>query len=357
MLLLTSVVVPLSQTGARADGFDQQIAALQAQADSLAQGIGQDEQQSSAASQQAATVAQSLAQTQAQTASAQQHLDAANAALQHTTAQLQDTQAELAADRQQLGQMVVNMYQIRANGSVTRALVDSKSFVDAMAMITSVNQVSSRVKALVIDVQQREQQLAALQAQQQSEYQQAAAAVATLQALAAQQAAQQQQLQLEAAAMGGQAAAMTQQLQSIEVQLNRLQATKAMLAAVRVLGAALPPFAFGPRTDYFPWGQCTWYVASLRDVTWDGDAWRWAATAAAQGMPEGAAPQPGSIVVWAPGGGGSSNLGHVAYVEAVTGPHTFIVDEANVFGLGVVDQRVVNTLDGIETFIYAKPPS
>lgn len=351
-MVLLSTVLPLSQTGARADGLDQQIASLQAQADTLAQQIGQAEQQSSTASEQAAAVAQALMQTQAQTASAQQHLDAVNAALQQTTTQLQETQAQLAADRQQLGQLVVNMYQIRANGSVTRALVDSRSFVDAVTMITSVNQVSDRVKALVTDVQQREQQLAALQAQQQSEYQQATQAVATLQGLAAQQSAQQQLLQQQAGALSGQAAAMAQQLQSVDLQLNRLQATKAMIGAARVLGAALPPFAFGPRTDYFPWGQCTWYVASQRDVTWDGDAWQWAATAAAKGMPEGPDPKAGSIVVWAPGGA-YSNIGHVAYVEAVTGPHTFIVDEANVFGLGVVDQRVVDTLAGVEAFIYS----
>lgn len=355
-MVLAVAVIPTPQRSVRADGFDDQIAALQTQADSLSQQISSLEQQSSSASEQAALVAQAITQTQAQRASAQQHLDAVNAELQATTARLLQTEAELAADRDQLGGLVVNMYKIRSDGSVAKALVDSQSFVDAMATITSVSQVSDKVKTLVTDVQSREHRLAALQAQQQSEYQQATQAVAALQALAAQQDAEQQQLQQQAGSLSGQAATMAQQLQGIEQKIEQLRAQQgaaraSALGAVRILGGALPPFANGARTDDFPWGQCTWYVASQRDVKWNGDAWAWAATASAAGMHEGLTPQPGSIVVWAPGGAYSS-VGHVAYVVQVNGPNTFIVDEANVFGLGVVDQRLVTTLAGVEAFVY-----
>lgn len=355
-MVTAATVIPAMQTGVHADSYDTQIAALQAQADSLSQQISTLEQQSSSASEQAASVAQALAQTQAQTASAQQHLEAVNAQLQATSAQLQQTQAELAADRQQLEQLVVNMYKVQSDGSVTKALVDSQSFVDAMATITSVSQVSDKVKTLIGDVQTRERQLAALQAQQEVEYQQATEAVATLQSLGAQQNAQQQELQQEAGALSGQAATMAQQLQGIEQKIAQLRAAQAAarasaLSATKVLGGALPPFANGARSDYFPWGQCTWYVASQRDVTWDGDAWQWAGTAAAAGMSEGMTPQVGSIVVWAPGGA-YSGVGHVAYVVQVNGPRTFIVDEANDLGLGVVDRRLITTLAGVEAFIY-----
>ncbi len=117
------------------------------------------------------------------------------------------------------------------------------------------------------------------------------------------------------------------------------------------IDGALPPFAYGPRVDDFPWGQCTWYVASLRDVTWGGDAWEWLIAAAARGKQEGIIPRVGAIVVFGPGNG-YSPLGHVAYVESVVNPTSFIVDEANVDGLGIVDQRLISSLTDVEGFIY-----
>jgi surface antigen len=113
----------------------------------------------------------------------------------------------------------------------------------------------------------------------------------------------------------------------------------------------LRPFAFGPRFDDYPWGQCTWYVASLRNVYWSGNAWEWAYTARAAGRPEGMTPRVGSMVVFGPGNG-YSQFGHVAYVVAVQGSGSFTVDEANMLGLGVVDQRHIGSLHDVEAFIY-----
>lgn len=356
-MTITAVLSPLAQQSSRADVFDDQISALQGTAGSLTQQIGAAQQGSSAATQQAAAVAQQLTQTQAQAAVAQHQLDDANARLAATTASLVATQAQLASDKQQLADIVVTLYRIRADGSVTRAIVDSKSFADTMATITSVSQVSDRMKTLVGDVQSREQQLVALQAQQHVEYQQAAQAVASLQALAAQQAVLEQELQAEAAAFSGQAATLAGQLQGVEGKITQVRAAQAAARAAaaagsaHILNGAIPPFANGARDDYFPWGQCTWYVASLRDVTWNGDAWQWAGTAAAQGMSEGMQPAVGAIVVFARGGA-YSQLGHVAYVEAVNGPYSFTVDEANMFGLGVVDRRYIPSLAGVSAFIY-----
>jgi surface antigen len=103
--------------------------------------------------------------------------------------------------------------------------------------------------------------------------------------------------------------------------------------------------------DDYPWGQCTWYVASLRSVYWSGDAWEWASSARAYGQPEGMRPHVGSLVVFGPGHG-YSQFGHVAYVVSVQGPTNFTVDEANMLGLGVVDQRHIGSLYDVETFIY-----
>lgn len=350
------IASPLSQRQARADSFDDQIAALQSQAQSITGQIGTLQQLSSGATAQASAVAQQLAQTQQQTGAAQAQLDAINAKLAATTASLQATQAELAYDKQQLSQLVVAMYNMRNAGTVTSAIVDSHSFAETMSAITSVIQVSDRVKSLVKDVQTREQRLSALRDEQQQEYAQAAQVVTSLQSLAAQQAAQRQQLQAYASNLTGMAGGLGAQLQSIESKIELLRAEQAAaraaaIGAVRILGGALPPFAFGPKDDWFPWGQCTWYIASLRNVSWNGDAWQWASTAAAAGMSEGMQPRAGAIVVFARGGA-YSQFGHVAYVVGVNGPTSFTVDEGNYYSLGVVDQRYIGSLAGVEAFIY-----
>jgi len=39
-------------------------------------------------------------------------------------------------------------------------------------------------------------------------------------------------------------------------------------------------------------------------------------------------------------------------VESVVNPTSFIVDEANADGLGIVDQRLISSLTDVEGFIY-----
>ena len=357
VVLLTSLMAPYAQHHAAADQFDEQIAALQQQAGALQQQAGALQQQSSAAAAQALATQQALAATQAQLATAQIQLDAANQRLAATTASLHDTETQLAADRQELSQLTVAMYQLRSNGTVTTALVDSKSFVDAMQTITSVSQVSSRTQTLVDEVRTKDEQLTALRATQQVEQQQATQLVNRLQRLAAQQHIEEQRFQEQAAALTGQAGSAIQQLHAVEGQIAGVRAEQAAARAaasagsVRILGGGLPPFAFGARDDPFPWGQCTWYVASLRDVSWNGDAWVWAWSAADAGAPEGMQPRTGAIAVFGPGGA-YSGFGHVAYVVAVDSPTSFTVDEGNFLGLGVIDRRHIGSLSGVETFIY-----
>lgn len=86
----------------------------------------------------------------------------------------------------------------------------------------------------------------------------------------------------------------------------------------------------------FPWGWCTWYVATRRNVTWLGDAYQWYGNAQAQGYPVGQTPQVGSIMVtW------ESGWGHVAYVEAVYSDGSWLVSEMNYSGFGMTDQRQI----------------
>lgn len=104
-------------------------------------------------------------------------------------------------------------------------------------------------------------------------------------------------------------------------------------------------------SDTFPYGQCTYYVASRRDVTWGGNAWAWFENA--NGIrPEGHVPVAGSIVVFHDGW-----FGHVAYVEKVNPDSSFVVSEMNFWvwggGWGRVDHRTIAASDrSVTGFVY-----
>jgi surface antigen len=352
---------PFSQGNVLADQFTQQIQALSAQASALSHAIASLSTASSAALGNALASAQAIANTQAQLGQAQLELDQANKNLANTSAQLQIVHSEYTADQADLGQILKHVYELTDDGSVTAILVDSKSFIDAMDALTSADHVSTRVRQLVTQIQGKRDQLDRLQTQQQQDQQHANALVASLQTLAAQQASEELTYRQQASSLKGKAATLLGELQAVRakiVEVRREQEAAAAAAAAaagagaaHVLGNALRPFAFGPRLDDYPWGQCTWYVASLRNVYWSGNAWEWAYTARLAGRPEGRTPRVGSLVVFGPGNG-YSQFGHVAYVVAVQGSSSFTVDEANMLGLGVVDQRHIGSLSDVEAFIY-----
>src|SRR5207244_1327700 len=83
-----------------------------------------------------------------------------------------------------------------------------------------------------------------------------------------------------------------------------------------------------------PVGWCTYYVATKRNVTWNGDAGYWYQNAAASGYAVGPTPKVGSIMVtW------ESWAGHVAYVEAVNSDGSWVVSEMNWVAFDVIDER------------------
>ncbi|GAC1333012.1 MAG: hypothetical protein NVSMB17_12850 [Candidatus Dormibacteria bacterium] len=87
--------------------------------------------------------------------------------------------------------------------------------------------------------------------------------------------------------------------------------------------------------NHFPWGQCTYYVASRRNIPWNGDAWMWFGNGRAAGVATGSTPRVGAIMVtWE-----NRYYGHVAIVEAVYGDGSYLISEMNYRGLGIVDQR------------------
>ncbi|HVB14428.1 MAG TPA: CHAP domain-containing protein [Candidatus Dormibacteraeota bacterium] len=122
--------------------------------------------------------------------------------------------------------------------------------------------------------------------------------------------------------------------------------------------------------DYegFSTGQCTWYVATRRRVTWHtpsgelaGNAGQWLQLASADGYSVGPDPQIGAIAVYR-----DSGAGHVALVVGVDASGDYTVAEANWVFLGprdpYVDLRGVaagTTGSGFERlagFIYGPPP-
>jgi surface antigen len=361
VIALVVVGSPLSEVRVDADQFTQQISSLSAQARALSHEIASLGSASSAALGNALASEQAIMNTQTKLAEAQIQLDEANQNLANTTKQLATVHAQFATDQSDLAQLLVHVYELTDDGTVTEILVNSKSLQDAMDTLTSVDQVSSRVDTLVTDIRAQRDQLTLLQAQQTHDQAQANQLVASLQTLSGQERTEEVTYKQQASAFKGKAATLMVQLQGVQSKIARVRRAQAAAAAAaaaaagrgaaRVIGNALPPFAFGPTSDYFPWGQCTWYVASLRDVTWNGNAWEWAATARAAGRPEGMRPRVGSIVVFG-AGNGYSGFGHVAYVVSVQSSHSFTVDEGNFLGLGVVDQRHIGSLNDVEAFIY-----
>lgn len=88
----------------------------------------------------------------------------------------------------------------------------------------------------------------------------------------------------------------------------------------------------------FPYGQCTYYVATKRQVNWSGNAGQWYYNAQAAGRPVGKAAQAGAIMVSYEG----VSLGHVAYVEKVNPDGSFVVSEMNYNGnWGKVSSRTI----------------
>lgn len=101
-------------------------------------------------------------------------------------------------------------------------------------------------------------------------------------------------------------------------------------------------------THSFPYGYCTYYVSTRRNVTWSGNAIAWLGNARAQGVPTGNTPQVGAIMVTSEGG----YTGHVAYVEAVDG-NNVTISEMNYKGWGVISSRTISASSGvIRGYIY-----
>lgn len=101
----------------------------------------------------------------------------------------------------------------------------------------------------------------------------------------------------------------------------------------------------------FAWGNCTWYVAQHKSVSWRGNAKQWMANAKAAGVKTGQTPVPGAIIQFS-GRGYNRYYGHVGIVADVTDDYV-IVKDMNYRSLNEVTIRKVPRDDeAIDGYIY-----
>jgi len=100
--------------------------------------------------------------------------------------------------------------------------------------------------------------------------------------------------------------------------------------------------ASGSRYNGYPYGYCTYYVATRRHVptSW-GNAKSWLYSASRAGYSTGSSPAVGAIVVTT-----ESWWGHVGYVERVSG-NTITIAEMNYRGWGVINRRTLPAYGGV----------
>lgn len=101
----------------------------------------------------------------------------------------------------------------------------------------------------------------------------------------------------------------------------------------------------------FAWGNCTYFVANHKHITWRGNANEWLSNAAAAGVPTGNKPVPGAIISFR-GSGYNSYYGHVGLVVDTDGDDVIIKD-MNYRRLNEVTIRRVSKDDpSIRGYIY-----
>ena len=109
---------------------------------------------------------------------------------------------------------------------------------------------------------------------------------------------------------------------------------------------------YNGKSKGFVWGNCTYYVATHKNVTWRGNANAWLRNAAAAGVPTGSKPVPGAIISFS-GRGYNPYYGHVGIVVDIDG-NDLIVKDMNYRRLNEVTVRRVPKNDGsIRGYIYA----
>ncbi len=361
-----------------ASQYTEQIAYDQQQISSLQQQLNQISVQHASLTAQQNTALSAALSTQKQInalqnqiTTTQTRVDQLNAEYATTVSQIMATQVHLNQTQQELGSMVSYLYKYSQGNPILNSLVNNGNVLKFFDTESNLQSINGKIQLLITSVKQEKAQLQALATQEQEQQLQVGALLVQLQTeqnqLHTQELTYQQQaatLSQEASSVSSQAQSLVNSIASYRQQIAVAQQEQALLleqeAAARAAAASQETYggtiigngASGNFPDHFPWGQCTWYVATQRYVPWWGNANQWVAGAISYGYSVGMTPKVGSIVVWGGGDGYDTYYGHVAYVVAVQSPTSFTVHEANFYGLGVVDQRQVDTLAGVLGFIY-----
>ena len=124
---------------------------------------------------------------------------------------------------------------------------------------------------------------------------------------------------------------------------------------------SVPKAAKGEQSAY-NWGspgQCTWGVLNKWYQSegyypggWTGNALVWASGAASAGYTVSSVPRTRSIVVMQPGVYGSSNMGHLGWVTAVSGDRVTIIEMNALAGPYNYNSRTITHISGLK-YIYA----
>lgn len=294
---------------------------------------------------QANTLANKVSSLQAQIASMENQIALSQAQYDQLQQQITDTQKKIADDKASLSSLISSIY-VQGGTSPLEMLASSKNisdFINAQTYRTSVsNKLSDTIK-----------QINALEAQLVQKQQAVKLTLANQQAAESQVAAIQAQQQQLLSQTQGQEAAYQQLVQSNQSQQDQLagQIAAQMAAAIRGGGARVIsvggsgggyPYACQLEGLYSPWtdnggygcSQCVSYAAwkmgqvtGMYPVGW-GNADNFPGNAAAAGFNVSYSPHANSIVYFPPGVYGAGEVGHVAWVEGVSGD-TITVSQYN----------------------------
>ncbi|HEU0266064.1 MAG TPA: CHAP domain-containing protein [Candidatus Saccharimonadaceae bacterium] len=347
------------------------IAQLQARVDALKSQQNDLRNQAQSLSNQANTLAGKISDLQNQQASMQNQINLSQAQYDELTQQITKTEQEIAANKQTLGSILSNMY-VDGHVSTLEMLASSKNigdFVDKQAYQSTISDKLTSTIKTINDLK------ASLQKQQQG----VKLALANEQNAKAQLAASQAEQQQLLNETQGQESAYQGLIKSNQSQQDQLSAQIAaqMAATIRSGSASVisvggsgggypyncqvDAYAVSPWTDKGGYGcsQCVSYAAWMMGqvygqypVGW-GNADNFPGNAQAAGMTVSYTPHVNSIVYFPPGVNGAGSVGHVAWVEGVSG-NTITVSQYNYYtsaGWGKFSRMTFTNYGGME-YIY-----
>ena len=295
--LAMTVAVLFAAGDVGASSLGSRIAQLQSQEASLRSQLSSIRGAASVAGQQAAATQQQVAATEAALAQEEQAFNRANAALATTNEQIATTQAQIVVDRSQLGELVTELYQSGNSDNLSSALADSSGVAQLVNNVLQLQTVGQQFSVLTQKLVTDKGDLQARKVAQTRQEQQVRGLEANLQNRAYALQSQEAQFNQQASTLSGQAGQIASQIKQVSDQIQTLEAEQAAIGSYTgpagseggtILGvypAPNPPYATSPNN--YPWGQCTWYVATQTEVPWApfGNGGQWVSEDYAAGSP------------------------------------------------------------------------